>query len=755
MSYLWDNNSANENRTVNAPGTYAVTVTGNNGCTASAFIVITQDISIPNAEITNNTGTSVLTCSVLNISLTATGGVSYLWDNNSANENRTVNAPGTYAVTVTGNNGCTASAFIVITQDISIPNAEITNNTGTSVLTCSVLNISLTATGGVSYLWDDNNANENRTVNAPGTYAVTVTGNNGCTASAFIVITQDISIPNAEITNNTGTSVLTCSVLNISLTATGGVSYLWDNNSANENRTVNAPGTYAVTVTGNNGCTASAFIVITQDISIPNAEITNNTGTSVLTCSVLNISLTATGGVSYLWDNNSANENRTVNAPGTYAVTVTGNNGCTASAFIVITQDISIPNAEITNNTGTSVLTCSVLNISLTATGGVSYLWDNNSANENRTVNAPGTYAVTVTGNNGCTASAFIVITQDISIPNAEITNNPNTTELTCSVTSIDLTATGGVSYLWDNNSANENRTVNAPGTYAVTVTGNNGCTASAFIVITQDISIPNAEITNNTGTSVLTCSVLNISLTATGGVSYLWDNNSANENRTVNAPGTYTVTVTGNNGCTASAFIVITQDISIPNAEITNNTGTSVLTCSVLNISLTATGGVSYLWDNNSANENRTVNAPGTYAVTVTGNNGCTASAFIVITQDISIPNAEITNNTGTSVLTCSVLNISLTATGGVSYLWDNNSANENRTVNAPGTYAVTVTGNNGCTASAFIVITQDISIPNADITNNHRHHCLDLFCLEHQPTATGGVSYLWDNNRAMKTER
>ncbi len=735
--------------------TYAVTVTGNNGCTASAFIVITQDISIPNAEITNNTGTSVLTCSVLNISLTATGGVSYLWDNNSANENRTVNAPGTYAVTVTGNNGCTASAFIVITQDISIPNAEITNNTGTSVLTCSVLNISLTATGGVSYLWDNNSANENRTVNAPGTYAFTVTVNNGCTASAFIVITQDISIPNAEITNNTGTSVLTCSVLNISLTATGGVSYLWDDNSANENRTVNAPGTYAVTVTGNNGCTASAFIVITQDISIPNAEITNNTGTSVLTCSVLNISLTATGGVSYLWDNNSANENRTVNAPGTYAVTVTGNNGCTASAFIVITQDISIPNAEITNNTGTSVLTCSVLNISLTATGGVSYLWDNNSANENRTVNAPGTYAVTVTGNNGCTASAFIVITQDISIPNAEITNNTGTSVLTCSVLNISLTATGGVSYLWDNNSANENRTVNAPGTYAVTVTGNNGCTASAFIVITQDISIPNAEITNNTGTSVLTCSVLNISLTATGGVSYLWDNNSANENRTVNAPGTYAVTVTGNNGCTASAFIVITQDISIPNAEITNNTGTSVLTCSVLNISLTATGGVSYLWDNNSANENRTVNAPGTYAVTVTGNNGCTASAFIVITQDISIPNAEITNNPNTTELTCSVTSIDLTATGGVSYLWDNNSANENRTVNAPGTYAVTVTGNNGCTASASIDITENITPPNAGITNIPNTTVLTCSVTSISLTATGGVAYEWEDNNSTDPDR
>ncbi len=192
---------------MNAPGTYAVTVTGNNGCTASAFIVITQDISIPNAEITNNTGTSVLTCSVLNISLTATGGVSYLWDNNSANENRTVNAPGTYAVTVTGNNGCTASAFIVITQDISIPNAEITPPCVRP-------------------------PPDRKRTEAP--YSCT---GQRCTALPYHTRHPD----NAEITNNTGTSVLTCSVLNISLTATGGVSYLWDNNSANENRTVNAP----------------------------------------------------------------------------------------------------------------------------------------------------------------------------------------------------------------------------------------------------------------------------------------------------------------------------------------------------------------------------------------------------------------------------------------------------------------------------------------------------------------------------------
>ena len=43
------------------------------------------------------------------------------------------------------------------------------------------------------------------------------------------------------------------------------------------------------------------------------------------------------------------------------------------------------------------------------------------------------------------------------------------------------------------------------------------------------------------------------------------------------NAPGTYTVTVTGTNGCTSTTSITITQNTTAPTAGITNNSGTTI----------------------------------------------------------------------------------------------------------------------------------------------------------------------------------
>ena len=60
----------------------------------------------------------------------------------------------------------------------------------------------------------------------------------------------------------------------------------------------------------------------------------------------------------------------------------------------------------------------------------------------------------------------------------------------------------------------------------------------------------------------MLTCSTPSISLTATGGSSYLWNatgGNATTADISATAAGTYTVTATGSNGCTAAASVSIT----------------------------------------------------------------------------------------------------------------------------------------------------------------------------------------------------
>lgn len=504
---------------------------------------------------------------------------------------------GNYTVVIKDAAGCTSTSSISVTKDISKPTVAIINNTGTTILTCTVQEINVTASGGSTYSWSNDVTTATNSFPLPGFYTVTATGANGCTNTADISISQDTAKPVASISNNTGTTILTCTTPLIKVTATGGIGYAWSNDVTTASNSFSAPGTYKVTVIGTNGCSAGASINITQDTVKPFVGIDNNAGTTVLTCVTTSISVIATGGVSYSWSTGAKTAANSFSLPGIYIVTATGANGCTDAAGITIAQDITKPVAGIINNTGTAVLTCTIPSIEVTATGGISYLWSTGATTATTDFASPGIFSVTVTGPNGCTNSAGIAITQDTTKPIAVITNNTGTTVLNCTITSISVTATGGASYEWSTGAKTATTNISSPDIYTVTVTGATGCSSKAGISITQDITKPVVVISNNTGSSVLTCNTTLINVTASGGSSYLWNGGATPtsvENK-FSLPGTYTVTVTGANGCYAKDSISITQNSSLPNPAI--GIGNSRCGTGTVNISATCGPGETIDW--------------------------------------------------------------------------------------------------------------------------------------------------------------
>jgi gliding motility-associated-like protein len=676
---------------VTTPGTYTVTVTAANGCTATASQTITQNVSLPTAAITAPT-TTVLTCATTSIFLTASGGGTYSWSNGSAvvgtNPTLAVTTPGTYTVTVTAANGCTATASQIITQSTNGPSLVITG-TNSSVLTCTTTSITLTATGGTSYSWSNGSGvigtSSSIIVTSPGTYTVTATNANGCTGTASHVVTQNTSPPSVNISAPAST-ILTCSNTSISLTASGGT-YSWSNGTTVVGTsgilTVTAPGTYTVTVTGSNGCIGTASQTITQNSIAPVATITPPT-TTILTCTTTSILLSASGGGTYSWSNGTAivgsNSSLSVTNPGTYTVTITATNGCTATAIQNITQNINPPVVSITPPVS-SMLTCTNTSISLSANGTGNFAWNNPaliSTNPTLTVTSPGNYTVSLTAANGCVGTATQSITQNI-IPPAAAIIPPNTNQLTCTTTSITLTATGGGTYSWSNGSAvvgtSAALVVTSPGTYTVTVTGTNGCTATASSVITQNNTVPIAGI-NPPSSTVLNCLTTSINLTATGGGNYSWSNGTSlvgsSATLSVNAPGTYTVTITTANGCSSTAVQTITQDILTPIASITNTSNLTVLDCNTPQILLTGVGGTNASWSNGSSVvsnlANLTVSTAGTYTYTGTNANGCFDTESITITFS---PNANPTFNQIAAICENGSFTLPTTSTNNIQGTW------------------------------------------------------------------------------------
>ncbi len=116
-----------------------------------------------------------------------------------------------------------------------------------------------------------------------------------------------------------------------------------------------------------------------------------------------------------------------------------------------------------------------------------------------------------------------------------------------------------GSTYLWNNGSTQQNITVNNAALYVVSV-NKNGCIKTDSIIVDFK-PIPNAFAGNDTSI----CQGKSIALSATGGVSYQWNNNVLQNQVFIPVfSQNYTVTVTSSNGCTAKDSIYV-QLINIP----------------------------------------------------------------------------------------------------------------------------------------------------------------------------------------------
>ena len=263
------------------------------------------------------------------------------------------------------------------------------------------------------------------------------------------------------------------------------------------NATTNATGTYQVIITNDKGCTAMATTsVIVNVLPVPTA----NAVSPICEGTTLNLSSGNTGistNNTYAWTGvNSFTStaqnpnilNSTTNATGTYQVIITNDKGCTAMATTLAIVN-ALPTAIISSNSPI----CVGASLNLNASGGTSYSWSGvnsftttlqNPVINSVSLSANGNYQVTVTNANGCTAMATTSVVVN-ALPTAMASSN----SLICSGTTLNLSASGGVSYAWSGvnsfsstlqNPSITSATTLATGTYQVMVTNAAGCTAIA-----------------------------------------------------------------------------------------------------------------------------------------------------------------------------------------------------------------------------------------------------------------------------------
>lgn len=773
FSYSWSNGSSSATLSNVSAGNYSVTITDNNGCTATASASVTQ----PAAPLTHTLTSNQVNCfgqatgSVTSIVNGGTSPYTYAWSNGSTGSSISNVSAGSYTLTVTDSRGCTSVQNVTVNQPSAALNAT-SNSTNINCFGQSTGAITLSPSGGTApytFSWNNGATTQNLSSLTAGIYTVTITDARGCTFTRSNTLTQ----PSAVLAGSSSITPVSCfggstGTINISTSGgTGPYTYQWSNGSSSQNLTGVTAGTYSVTIQDANNCSATLNAL---SVSQPSAALSLSSTKNDVNCfgnASGSVSITASGGTTpyaYSWNNGGTSSSISNLAAGTYTVTVTDARNCTVNTTVNITQPAAALNATSTktdvrcfgNTTGIA---------SVIPSGGTSpytYTWNTGSTSATTNGLGAGNYTVTITDSKGCTHISTIAINQ----PAAALSVNGTANSVACfnvATGSINITAAGGTApyiYQWNNGAAGSNLSNLAAGTYTVTTTDANGCSSTNSYTVTQPAAALNASASSN-AVACFGNSTGSITTTVNGGTApytYNWNNGSTAASLTGLSAGTYSVTVTDSRGCTTTLSRTVTQ----PSASLSVSGSSNNVSCfSISNGSAVATpsGGTSpytYNWSTGASTQGVSSLSPGNYTVTVTDANGCTGTRNYSITQPAAALQVSGTHNdincTGNSIGS-----ISLTVNGGTapySYLWSNGSTQQNISNLSANTYTVTVSDANGCTAQLSQTISQPAGALNVSsaVTN--------LLCYENgtgsiniTPSAgTPPYSYQWSNGSTQE---
>ena len=753
FTYLWNTGSTTQSIVGIPSGTYSVTITDANGCTASATGTV---INPPQINITT-TINSPSCGGGANGSATAnaTGGkapYTYLWSNGQTTATATGLNVGTYTVTVTDANNCRKEASVNVISSASFTVVVVKTDA-----TCASTNGSATATvtgssGTLTYKWSTGATTQTINNIGAGTYSVTVTDGSGCSASASatvnaagaLAITVSKTDAACGIANGTATATVTA--------GTAPFTYKWSNNATTATITLLGAGTYLVTVTDANGCTAigSATVIQTTsfDINIDSRNVSCAGGNNGQATAMV---MGGSAPYTYNWSNGVTTALNVNLAAGTYRVTVTDASGCTSVKSVTITQPSSI--TATASSTSTSCGTNNSGTATVVASGGTApytYLWNNGGTTASISGLAAGSYTVTVTDANFCTATATTAVggsgsltVSATGVQSACGTNNGSAT----------ATVTGGVApftYAWSNGGNTATISNLGVGTYTVTVTDKNGCSGSTSV--TSTAASPFALIITANNASCFGNTNGNATALVEGGTapySYAWSNGVNSAAITNLAAGTYTVTASDSRGCRVIQSVTITQPARLVATATGGNTS-----CGATNngsASVSASGGTApytYLWSNGATTANISNLTVGTYTVTVTDSKGCTATSTATVGTSVNL-----TVTISSIRAACGTNNGSATAnvSGGTApftYAWSNGGNTATVSNLGVGIYTVTVTDKNNCTGTSSVTITD--APPFALIITANNISCFGNTNGNATAFVEGGTapySYAWSN--------
>ncbi|MEZ4825382.1 MAG: T9SS type A sorting domain-containing protein [Bacteroidia bacterium] len=365
------------------------------------------------------------------------------------------------------------------------------------------------------------------------------------------------------------------------------------------------------------------------------------------------VQLGVSGADSYTWGpgvglNTTSGTSVIANPSATTTYTITGSNA-TGTCFdqttaTVTVNDLSLAVGGTDANCipdGTATVVASL------GSGSYQYSWNTSPAQTSATATglSQGTYQVVVTDAiTGCADSASVYVDK---IPGTLSAQVMSAGEVSCNggtdgTASVSVSGvTGTLAYAWaPSGGTAATATGLTAGNYTVTITETpTGCLTTASVTIIEPAPLA-LQLLDSTNADCNTFAGLEVN--AFGGVgpfTYQWNTSPAQTGAIATGlePGTYTVTVTDQNGCSENLATTIPGPQSpVALALVDSTSATDCLAADgTIEVLATGSGGnITYVWQTTPAQSGPVATGllPGPYTVTATGTNGCTDVLGITI---------------------------------------------------------------------------------------------------------------------------
>ena len=629
-------------------------------------------------------------CLTPEVTLEASVADNYLWNTGETTRTIVVRNPGVYFVRVRRNGSCISDRSEAgVIRVLGERSLSIAANRPTTF--CNGDSVILTANEVSGYIWNTGETNRSITVRNTGNYSVRRIANN-CTSGVSNVISVNVTSGSvSSITNINGRTNL-CFGETTTLEAPLGQGYLWSTGATSRTISVGASGSYTVRIINGvctSGSSSSININVSGQLLVPTIE-ANRTSL----CTNDSIQLTSSLGYRYRWSTGDTTRSIWVRTQGNYTVSHINAQGCSSALSPPTSISlVNLPTPTITSQR-TQICEGEAAAITCNNANALSCIWSNGQTATSINPTNSGIYTVRLVSA-GCTSESSNPIEISVSpLPPQAVINSNRIGNSICVGDSIVLTANNSERYLWSNGALSQRITVKEAGNYSVrliTASGCEGIESQPFNLIVNQLPSLAIEL-NRPSPSI--CEDDSVTLTAFGGLTYLWSTGATT--RSIVVKTTQLIGLSVSNGtCSNEGSSLVSVAINPKPNPISLSLAGNFEICQGDSVVLSATSSFGgYLWNTGETSQSIKVKNPGIYSVVAT-QGGCYSNPSDSLNlRVIVVPKPTTDTNL---IIRCFGDSVQINAQLGQGQVWSNGDTTRSILIKESGFYSYQ-TKSEGC---------------------------------------------------------